>query len=151
MTQFVQNLILGLLIGGTYALLASGLTLIFGVMNVINIAHGAFLILAAFLTWTLWDTTGLDPLLAVVFTTPVMFGVGYGLYVTAVTRVRGMHPSASVLLTFALALVIEGVMGVIWGNTSHSIRPPYVNDSSHLGDVFLPEAQVYGCALATVV
>src|SRR5919199_6875839 len=151
MTQFVQNLILGLLIGGTYALLASGLTLIFGVMNVINIAHGAFLILAAFLTWTLWDGTGLDPLLAVVFTTPVMFGLGYVLYVTAIRRVRGMHPSASVLLTFSLALVIEGVMGLIWGNTSHSIRPSYVNDSFHLGALFLPKAQVYGGLLAVGV
>jgi branched-chain amino acid transport system permease protein len=148
MTQFVQNLLLGLLIGGTYALLASGLTLIFGVMNVINIAHGAFLILAAFLTWTLWDRTGLDPLLAVVFTTPVMFGFGYLLYVTTVRRVRGMHPSASVLLTFSLALVLEGLMGLIWGNTSHSIRPSYVNDSFQLGDLFLPKAQVYGGLLA---
>jgi branched-chain amino acid transport system permease protein len=151
MTQFVQNLILGLLIGGTYALLASGLTLIFGVMNVINIAHGAFLILAAFLTWTLWDTTGLDPLLAVVFTTPVMFGLGYLLYITAVTRVRGTHPSASVLLTFSLALVIEGVMGLVWGNTSHSIRPSYVNDSFHVGDLFVPKAQLYGGLLAVGV
>ena len=66
MTELVQTLILGLLIGGVYALLASGLTLIFGVMNVINVAHGAFLIVAAFLTWTMWDATGLDPLLAIV-------------------------------------------------------------------------------------
>ena len=62
MTEFLQALILGLLIGGVYALLASGLTLIFGVMNVINIAHGAFLILAAFITWSLWRATGMDPL-----------------------------------------------------------------------------------------
>ena len=61
LTEFLQALILGLLIGGVYALLASGLTLIFGVMNVINIAHGAFLIFAAFLTWSLWESTGMDP------------------------------------------------------------------------------------------
>ena len=57
MTEFLQTLILGLLVGGVYALLASGLTLIFGVMRVINIAHGAFLILAAFITWSIWDAT----------------------------------------------------------------------------------------------
>ena len=61
MTEFLQALILGLLIGGVYALLASGLTLIFGVMNIINIAHGAFLILAAFITWSLWHETGHGP------------------------------------------------------------------------------------------
>jgi branched-chain amino acid transport system permease protein len=151
MTQFIQSLILGLLVGGTYALLASGLTLIFGVMNVINIAHGAFLILAAFLTYSIWHATGLDPLAAIVFTTPVMFAVGYVIYVAAVRRVRGLHASSSVLLTFALALVLEGVMGLIWGNTSHSIRPGYVNDSFHIGSLFLPEAEVYGGAVAIVV
>jgi branched-chain amino acid transport system permease protein len=150
-TEFVQTIVLGLLIGGTYALLASGLTLIFGVMRVINIAHGAFLILAAFLTYTAWHATGIDPLVAVVFTTPLMFGFGWVLYTFAVRRVRGAHVSSSVLLTFSLALVVEGVMGLVWGNTSHSVRPSYVNDSFHIGDIFLPKAQVYGCALATVV
>ena len=151
MTQFVQTIVLGLLIGGVYALLASGLTLIFGVMRVINIAHGAFLILAAFLTYTAWHATGIDPLVAVVFTTPLMFSFGWILYTFAVHRVRGAHVSSSVLLTFAIALVVEGVMGLTWGNTSHSVRPSYVNDSFHIGDIFLPKAQVYGCALACVV
>jgi branched-chain amino acid transport system permease protein len=118
---------------------------------VINIAHGAFLILAAFITYSIWRATGLDPLVSVVFTTPLMFGFGWLLYTTAVHRVRGTHVSSSVLLTFALALVIEGLMGVIWGNTSHSVRPPYVNESFTIGDIFLPKAQVYGCALAVVV
>ena len=72
MTEFVQSIVLGLLIGGTYALLASGLTLIFGVMGVINIAHGAFLILAAFVTYSIWTATGLDPLVSVLFTTPLV-------------------------------------------------------------------------------
>ena len=80
MTEFLQALILGLLIGGVYALLASGLTLIFGVMNVINIAHGAFLIFAAFLTWSLWESTGMDPLVAILITTPAMFAFGWLLY-----------------------------------------------------------------------
>jgi branched-chain amino acid transport system permease protein len=150
-TELVQTIVLGLLIGGTYALLASGLTLIFGVMRVINIAHGSFLILAAFLTYSIWRATGLDPLAAVVFTTPMMFAFGWVLYVAAVRRVRDAHISSSVLLTFSLALVVEGLMGLIWGNTSHSVRPPYVNDSFHIGDVFLPKAQVYGAALAAVV
>jgi branched-chain amino acid transport system permease protein len=150
-TEFVQSIVLGLLIGGTYALLASGLTLIFGVMGVINIAHGSFLILAAFVTYSIWTATGLDPLVSVLFTTPMMFCFGWLLYRATVEHVRGAHVSSSVLLTFALALVIEGVMGLIWGNTSHSVRPSYVNDSFTIDDIFLPKAQVYGGALAIVV
>jgi len=148
MTEFVQAIILGLLIGGVYALMASGLTLIFGVMNVINVAHGAFLILAAFLTYSIWTATGLDPLLTIAITTPAMFGFGWLLYSGAVVRIRQAPAAASVLLTFALALVLEGLMGLIWGNTSHAVRPPYFNQSFTVGDLFLPKAQVYGCLVA---
>jgi branched-chain amino acid transport system permease protein len=150
-TEFIQTLILGLLIGGVYALLASGLTLIFGVMRVINIAHGALLILAAFLTYSLWTATGIDPLAAILITTPAMLAFGWLLYLVTVGRIRTAPVGASVLLTFGLALVIEGVMGLIWGNTSHSVRPAYFNDSFEIGQVFLPKAQVYGGALAIVV
>lgn len=148
MTEFVQALILGLLIGGVYALLASGLTLIFGVMNVINIAHGAFLILAAFLTWSLWDSIGMDPLLAIAITTPAMFAFGWVLYNTTIRRIRQAPPAATVLLTFGLALVIEGLMGIVWGNTSHSVRPGYFTESFEIGSLFLPKAQVYGGLVA---
>ena len=148
MTELVQALILGLLIGGVYALLASGLTLIFGVMNVINVAHGAFLIVAAFLTYSIWTATGLDPLVAIVITLPAMFCFGWLLYSGAISRIREAPAAASVLLTFSLALVIEGVMGLVWGNTSHAIRPPYFNQSFNIGDFFLPKAQVYGCLVA---
>jgi branched-chain amino acid transport system permease protein len=150
-TEFLQTLLLGLLVGGVYALLASGLTLIFGVMNVINIAHGAFLILAAFLTYSIWSGTGLDPLAAIVITTPAMFVFGWLLYNGTVRRIRQAPVAASVLLTFGLALVVEGLMGLIWGNTSHSVRPPYANDSFEIGSIFLPKAQVFGGALALVV
>ena len=151
MTELVQTIVLGLLVGGVYALLAAGLTLIFGVMNVINVAHGAFLILAAFITWTLWDATGLDPLASVLFTTPLMFGFGWLLYNATIRPIRTAPPSASVLLTFSLALVIEGVMGLVWGNTSHAVRTGYFDQSFSVGDIFLPKSQVYGGLMAILV
>jgi branched-chain amino acid transport system permease protein len=150
-TELLQTLILGLLVGGVYALLASGLTLIFGVMNVINIAHGVFLIIAAFLTYSIWTASGLDPLGAIFLTTPVMFAFGWLLYQTTVGRIRRAPAAASVLLTFGLALLLEGVLGSIWGNTSHSVRPEYSNQSFSIGDIFLPKAQVYGGAVALIV
>jgi branched-chain amino acid transport system permease protein len=136
-TEFLQALILGLLIGGVYALLASGLTLIFGVMNVINIAHGAFLILAAFITWSLWRAFGLDPLAAIVVLTPLMFAFGWLLYNATIRPIRRAPPAASVLLTFGLALFLEGVMGLIWGNTSHSVRPGYSTSTLVLVSLYL--------------
>jgi branched-chain amino acid transport system permease protein len=151
MTQLLQALVLGLLIGGVYALMASGLTLIFGVMNIINVAQGAFLILVAMLTWWLWRETGIDPILASVVTTPLMFGFGWVVYRTVISRIRGSSPSMSVLLTFGLALVIEGVLNITAGNKFKSATPPYFEQSYRIGGLSLPKAQVYGFAAAVVV
>ena len=80
-----------------------------------------------------------------------MFGFGWLLYSGSIRRIREAPAAASVLLTFSLALVLEGLMGVIWGNTSHAVRPAYFNQSFTVGDLFLPKAQVYGCLVAIAV
>src|SRR3989337_2290311 len=72
----LQSVILGLLLGGLYALLAAGLTLYFGIMRVVMIAHSAFLILAAYLAWYVHARLGVDPLLSLVVTVPLFFGAG---------------------------------------------------------------------------
>jgi branched-chain amino acid transport system permease protein len=151
MTVFLQSLVLGLLLGGVYALAASGLTLIFGVMKVINIAHGAFLVLASFISYTLWDVAGIDPLLAIVITTPVVFAIGWATYKVVVSPIRSAPMASTVLLTFGLALVLEGAMGEIWGNNSTAIRPSYADESFTIGSIFLPKAQVFGGLIAVVV
>ena len=97
MLTFVQTLILGLLVGALYALMAAGLTLIFGVMRVINLAHGALAILAAFLTYTLWQQLGLDPILSIPIVMAAMFGIGWLLYVLVIRHVRGAHVTMTVL------------------------------------------------------
>src|ERR1700709_1541208 len=125
MTQLVQALVVGLLIGGVYALMASGLTLIFGVMNIVNVAHGALLILVAFLTWKTWSVTGVDPILLSIVMTPVMFGVGWLLYKGVLSRISGSAPGTSVLLTFGIAITIEGILNVTAGNKFRSATPSY--------------------------
>ena len=151
MTHATETLILGLLIGGVYALLASGLTLIFGVMNIINVAHGALLVLAGLLTFELWRRLGLDPIAAAVVTTPAMFAVGWAIYRLFVARIRTAPVSMTVLLTFALAITLEGAMGMTWKNVFRSVTPGYFNQSFHLGAFFFPKAQVFGCLAAVAV
>ncbi|MGH3346734.1 MAG: branched-chain amino acid ABC transporter permease [Nocardioides sp.] len=151
MTQLLQTLVLGLLLGGVYALAASGLTLIFGVMKVINIAHGAYVVVAAFITYWLWDSVGIDPLLAIVITTPIVFALGWITYKVVVSPIRTAPMASTVLLTFGLALVLEGAMGEIWGNNSTAIRPSYGDESFTFAGLFLPKAQVYGGLVAVLV
>jgi branched-chain amino acid transport system permease protein len=141
-------LILGLMIGGVYALLASGLTLIFGVMDVINVAQGALIILSAFITWALWKEVGIDPLLGALITTPAMFVIGWVIYRLTIQWISGRPASTSVLLTFAIALVLEGIMGLVWSTTYHSSTPGYVDESFRAGSFYFPKAQLFGCAIA---
>jgi branched-chain amino acid transport system permease protein len=151
MQQLVQALVLGVLIGGVYALMASGLTLVFGVLHVINVAHGAFLILVAMLTWWLWSRTGVDPILISLVTTPLMFGAGWLLHRTVVARIRGSSASMSVLLTFGIALAIEGVLNVTAGNRFRSATPAYFQESYFVGGIALPKPHVYGFLTALLV
>jgi branched-chain amino acid transport system permease protein len=149
--QLAQTVVLGVLAGGVYALMASGLTLIFGVMNIINIAQGALLILSALFTFELWTRLGLDPLLSIAITTPVMFVLGWVIYRLFVARIRTAPPSTTVLLTFALAITLEGVMGLVWKNVFRSVTPRYFASSFQAGGLFFPKAQVFACLTAAVV
>ena len=88
MTDIIQTVIFGLALGGVYALMASGLTLIFGVMRIVNLAHPAFIIAAAFLTFWLFTAYGLDPILAVPIAAIVMFCVGIIVYKLTTKRVN---------------------------------------------------------------
>lgn len=151
MTAFFQYLVLGLLVGGVYALVASGLSLVFGVMKIINIAHGAFLILGAFLAYTVWSQFHIDPLVGIVFIVPVTFLVGWVVYRVAVRPVRSAPMASTVLLTFGLALVAEAVMGFLWGNNATSVRPNYGSESFQIAGLYMPKAQVYGGLIAIAV
>src|SRR5690348_6645709 len=130
MHALIQGVILGVLTGGVYALMASGQTLIFGIMKVINLAQGAMVILAAYLAYQLFTSAGLDPLLAIPITSAAMFGLGVGVQALFLRPLRaGDRSELSLLVTFAVALLIEGVMSVTWKTTYRSINTGYANAS----------------------
>lgn len=146
-----QGVALGVLTGGVYALLASGLTLYFGVMRVVQIAHPAFLFLAAYLTYVAFTTFGIDPLLSMVGTVPVFFVLGFAIQRYLLSRLRDDNLAMmSVLLTFAMAVFIEGMLGVIFTGSYKSVRVDYAAQSLALFGVRLPYDRLIGFAVATV-
>jgi branched-chain amino acid transport system permease protein len=153
MTQSVQLLILGLTLGGVYALMASGLTLIFGVMGIVNLAHAAFIVLAAFIAFGAFKYLGLDPILSIPLVMPVMFLVGIGVYRLLFARaLADPHKrGVTVLVTFALALIVEGTLGYLFSNIYRSTRPSYASDAILVGPYYLPEAQFYATVLSIAI
>lgn len=126
MSLLLQSIVLGVLLGGLYALLAAGLTLYFGVMRVVMIAHSAFLILAAYLAWFFTRQTGIDPLVSLLGTVPLFFVLGVAVQRLLIARLRpATLTMMSVLLTFSIALVIEGMLGFVFTGTQRRIRLPY--------------------------
>ncbi|EGD40496.1 amino acid or sugar ABC transport system [Nocardioidaceae bacterium Broad-1] len=147
----LQSLILGLLLGGLYALLAAGLTLYFGVMRVVMIAHSAFLILAAYLAWFFTQQTGLDPLLSLFITVPLFFSAGYGMQRALLSRLRpATLTMMSVLLTFAIALVIEGGLGYLFSGTQRRIQLGYSGASLELWGARIAVVKLIAFGLAAI-
>ena len=147
----LQSVILGLLLGGLYALLAAGLTLYFGVMRVVMIAHAAFLILAAYLAWYWQTETGLDPLLSMLITVPLFFVMGVLLQRLLLARLRpATLTMMSVLLTFAIALVIEGMLGYVFTGTQRRIQLDYSGASFEVFGARVAVVKLIAFGLAAV-
>jgi branched-chain amino acid transport system permease protein len=119
--EILDIVIAGLLMGGIYALIAVGLSLQFGVARVLNIAHGDFMMLGAFVTWWLYTSVGISPLVSLVFCGPILFTIGFVLYRTLFTHLRISSPSPaafegnSMLACFGLLFIIQNVAILIWG------------------------------------
>ncbi|GAA2581840.1 branched-chain amino acid ABC transporter permease [Winogradskya consettensis] len=147
----LQSIILGLLLGGLYALLAAGLTLYFGIMRVVMIAHSAFLILAAYLAWWCNERLGVDPLLSLLVTVPLFFGAGVLLQRMLLSRLRAATLTMmSVLLTFAIALIIEGLLGYAFSGTQRRIQLGYGSASFGLFGARIAVVKLIAFGLAVV-
>jgi branched-chain amino acid transport system permease protein len=154
MSLLLQSLVLGVLLGGLYALLAAGLTLYFGVMRVVMIAHSAFLILAAYLAWFFSTETGLDPMLSLLVTVPLFFGLGVAMQRLLISRLRpATLTMMSVLLTFSIALVIEGMLGFVFTGTQRRIQLPYGSESFEIfgANIAVVKLIAFGMAAASLL
>jgi len=145
----VHAVIDGVLTGSVYALMATGLTLIFGVMNIINVAQGILVILGAYLSYTLSTHFGIDLFLGLLITIPTMFVVGIVIEWAFVARLKGPEKTAmSILVTYAISLVIEGSLNEIYSVNDVQLSAWYVNKSFLLFGVYFPYIYVFGFLLA---
>ena len=152
MSSFAQATAYGLLQGGLLALIAVGFSLVWGVMNVVNLAHGAFVVAGAYIAWEINRAVGLDPFLAMVPTAIVLFGLGYVIQRGLINLVVNAPIFITLLLTFGLNLLLVNGMILLYNANSQSIVTSYTTDSLVLpGGVFVPYARLIGAVLAVGV
>jgi branched-chain amino acid transport system permease protein len=149
-SELLQVVILGATLGGVYALMASGLTLIFGVMRIVNLAHAAFMVLAAYLSFYAFTLYDIDPIVSVAIVMPILFVFGLAVYWLLLTRIADTRRFAemTVLLSFALGLVIEGVTGFLFTGIYRTTTPDYASDAFDVGDYYIPKGQLYATVLS---
>jgi branched-chain amino acid transport system permease protein len=151
MAAFAQAVTDGILGGAVYALMAAGLTLIFGVLDIINIAQGILVVLAAYLSYALSVHLHLDPLLGLFITVPVMFVLGVIIQWAFIRRLRGRERTAmSLLVSYAVAVIIEGTLYAEFGSNPVTITAWYVNSSVHVFGFYLPYIYLIGFGLAVL-
>lgn len=133
---WVDTVVQGILLGGLYALFAAGLSLVFGIMRLVNLAHGDLIVLGAYLLLWVATTLGLHPALAVLLTAPAMFAFGYALQLAVLNRVLGDDILQPLLVTFGLSIVLQNAL--LETASADSVRlsgGAFMNQSLNLGTV----------------
>ena len=129
MTVFLQSVLSGILVGGVYALIGIGLTIIFGVMRVINFAHGDLLMLGMYATWYVFTKLGWDPYVALVITVPLLFLWGAFLQKVFINRVLDALPQNQILLTIGLGLIMSNSMMLAFTSDYRILTTSYSSSS----------------------
>jgi branched-chain amino acid transport system permease protein len=151
-TTVTHAVVSGVLTGGIYALMAAGLTLIFGVMDIINVAQGILVVLGAYLSYVLSAHLGIDLFVGLLVTVPAMFVFGIAIQWAFIRRLAERDRTAmSILATYAVAIIIEGVLGLIFGANYDQLNAWYVNESVHVLGFYLPYIYLFGFLLAAVL
>ena len=150
--EIYQAIVDGILVGGVYALMAVGLTLIFGVLDIINIAQGVMVILGAYLSYELAARLHIDLFLGLLITVPAMFVIGVVIEWAFIRPLRGRErTSMTLLVSYAVALIIEGILYQTFGADDRQLSAWYVTSSVHVFGFYLPYIYLFGFALALVL
>ena len=151
MHLFVQAVIVGILFGGVYALIASGQAMIFGVTRTINFAQAILAILCSFLSFTLFTDFGIDPFLSILILIPAMFALGYVIYVLLLRQLSRSSAELGLLVLYGLGIGIQGVLDYVYGTSTRLIIPSYANNSWTVAGFEIPEVRFFAFVLAVAV
>ena len=149
--DFVNPLVIGILIGGLYALIALGLSMVFGVMRLINLAHGDLVVLGSYLSYAIMTNLGLDPILSLVITIPVLFGLGFFIQQVLMRRAFAISSEAPLIIAFGIALILQNLNQIFFTPMSRGISTAYSGASFFLGSFQFPVYYLMDFGVALIV
>lgn len=137
-TDLSTPLMMGVLLGGLYALIALGLSLVYGVMNLINIAHGDLVVFTSFFGYTAMTVLGIDPILSLVAGIPVMFLIGFGIQKYLMSRAFKISMAAPLIISFGISIILQNAYQIVWSPMSKGLTTSYALESFSLGPLHVP-------------
>ena len=149
--EIISPIIMGILLGGLYALIALGLSMVFGVMRLINLAHGDLVILSSYLSFMLLSKFGIDPILSLIFTIPVLFALGFLIQHFLMRRAYAISDEAPLIIAFGIALIIQNSIQIIPDPQSRGISTVYSMSSFTLGNFQFPVSYLLNFMVALII
>lgn len=150
-----QNLVFGLFVGGLYGMAAVGLSLVFGVLRVLNVAHGELLMLGGYTSFWVFTWYGIDPFISLAICIPLLFAIGIVLHQGLFRWVMQLHEETkiknSLLISFGLTLVLQNIALQLWTADERGITTGYTGDGVTIAGIALPYARVGGLLVAGLV
>jgi branched-chain amino acid transport system permease protein len=151
LAYLVELVVLGLLIGGVYVAVGVGFGLVWGVLNIVNLSHGALVIVGSYLTWKLFSSYGLDPFLSLPLDAALLFAIGYALQRLLINRVIRAPLLFTFLLTFGVNLVIINVLLFLFKSDFRSVTPSYAGAGLNLGPLVIPYTRLASLVVAVLL
>ncbi|MGB8236316.1 MAG: branched-chain amino acid ABC transporter permease, partial [Pseudolabrys sp.] len=146
-----QAVINGLLIGGIYALVSIGVTLIFGVVKIVNFAQGEFVMIGMYISFFLATQFGIDPIVSLAVSMPVLFVIGVLIQHFLIRRVLGLNDLPQIFLTFALSLLIVNLSLMLFTANYRTVHTWYSDEAFRVGGLYIPVAKLVAFALAMIL
>jgi len=151
LSDLATPLVMGVLLGGLYAVIALGLSLVFGVVKEINIAHGDLVILGSYFGYVAMTVIGIDPILSLIIGMPLLFGIGFLIQKYLLNRAFKISMDTTLIITFGISLILQNTCQLFWTPLSRGLTTSYTLIGLSAGPVHVPLTYVLDFAVAIVV
>jgi branched-chain amino acid transport system permease protein len=149
--DITSPLMMGILLGGLYALIALGLSLVFGVMKLINVAHGDLVLFSSYFAYAALTMAGVDPILSLVIGIPFLFVIGFAVQKYLLSRAFAISMEAPLIIAFGISLILQNFQQIVWSPMSRGLTTSYALASFGIGGIRVPFAYLLDFIAALVV
>jgi branched-chain amino acid transport system permease protein len=151
LTDLGNPIIAGILLGGLYVVVALGFSLVFGVMKLMNVAHGDLVILSSYFGFAAITIWGIDPFISLVGGIPILFGIGFVLQKYMLNRAFAISLDTPLIICIGLSLILSNIFQIVWSPLSRGLTTPYALESFSIGDLYIPLVYVLDFVAALIV